>query len=149
MEFSYYGTPIDETGLTEKINYDPFSEKYTLFKDGMELPARTVVEFLPNGEKNAERVSDMILEETSYSVDSSYSYIITFLHKQCDYDNSIGIFSYPTDSPPESLENVIDAKIIFPSCKNLIPGDSVMIPFGGDVSIDESGTLNTRLKMHR
>lgn len=56
---------------------------------------------------------------------------VTFVHEGAGWENSLGYYTYPTDKPPQSINDITDKTIIFPnasySSTGLQAGDKVQL----------------------
>ncbi|MGG2334385.1 hypothetical protein, partial [Salmonella enterica] len=58
---------------------------------------------------------------------------VTFLSEGAGFRNSIGFYSYPTNSPPKSLADIKQINFIFPNASflgsngSMLPGDKISL----------------------
>lgn len=53
---------------------------------------------------------------TTIKVNEQADVYVTFVHEGAGYQNAVGYFSYPTNSPPQSANDIADHKVVFPNC---------------------------------
>lgn len=70
---------------------------------------------------------------------------VTFVHEGAGWHNSLGYYTYPTNSPPSSVNDINDLTIIFPDVSNynkgLTPGNKVQLYYLDSSTNEYSSTF--------
>ncbi|TAH06424.1 MAG: LruC domain-containing protein, partial [Sphingobacteriales bacterium] len=78
--------------------------------------------------------------ETNLNITALSDVFVTFVHEGAGYLNSLGFYTYPTNNPPKSINDIKDINITFPNAS--LPGSGGALKSGDKVKLGrfEAGT---------
>ena len=109
LTFNYIGT-YSSNGVPDYLE----SVDETIGQDILDLLAASLPEGQPVPNYNPQYISSG--NTASVIVDQLAEIWITFVHEGAGYQNSVGYYTYPTSTPPETVDDITDLNIIFPNC---------------------------------
>jgi LruC domain-containing protein len=125
-DFSYLGS-FDDSGVPYYLE----PEGDNVSQDILDMIAASLPESQPVPAFHPEYIANGTQTNTVLTEDAEVW--ITFVHEGAGYRNSIGYYSYPSNNPPQTVDDIDDLKIIFPNVSypgyggNLHTGDKVYL----------------------
>jgi LruC domain-containing protein len=126
-KYSFVASEYDTNGVPSNI----IRGEEDLSSDFLERVDISLPERKPVPEFHPEFISDGTYSNIHLIQDADVW--ITYIAEGAGYKNTLGYFSYPTNTPPEDIYEVEDLKIIYPNVSNqysggdLRPGDKVYL----------------------
>lgn len=124
--FNYLGT-FDDSGVPNYL--EPQGDNVN--QDILDMIAASLPESQPVPAFHPEYIAEGT--ETNTVLDQAAEIWVTFVHEGAGYRNAIGYYSYQTNNPPQSINDIDNLNIIFPNVSfpgyggNLNTGDKVYL----------------------
>jgi len=124
--FNYLGS-FDDSGVPNYL--EPQGDNVS--QDILDMIAASLPEYQPVPTYHPEYIANGTETNTILTQDAEVW--VTFVHEGAGYRNSLGYYSYPTNNPPHSVNEINNLNIIFPNVSfpggggNLHTGDKVYL----------------------
>jgi len=124
--FSYLST-FDSNGVPN--NLEPVNDY--IAQDLLDMINTTLPERMPVPTNNPQYLSTTIDTDTKLS--SQAEVWVTFVTEGAGYRNALGYYTYPLNSPPATVADIAELKIVFPNVS--LPGSGGNLATGSKVSL--------------
>lgn len=139
MAPSYVFVDYDSDGLPLDINHDHIGQTESIRQPLSSRAAAEVFYKLPNGKPLTDEHPEWLKDADVHIVDKPVQLRIVYVDEGAGYRNSIGYYVYNTDTPPQTMDEIDQIRIVFAngSGKNkggsLVPGDALQLAYEGTV----------------